>query len=40
VPLQAMFSDNRRAWAFAPFPSGEYDFHLEHGAYAYQFTIC
>lgn len=42
VPLQALFSDVRRAWAFAPQPSGEYDFHTNpnNGAYTYKFTIC
>jgi PASTA domain len=42
VPLQAMFSDTRRAWGFAPLPSGEHDFHADpaHGAYTDRFTVC
>lgn len=38
--LLAMFSQPRRAWAFAPADSDEYKFHVDNGSYATQFTVC
>ncbi|MGH3648208.1 MAG: PASTA domain-containing protein [Micromonosporaceae bacterium] len=40
--LVAMKSEKRHSWAFAPYPSGEYDFlHSDnHGAFRTRFTVC
>jgi len=41
-PLEAMYSDTRKAWAYAVRGTGEWDFYrqADHGAYDYKFTIC